>query len=353
MYDRNPVDLALLHMLPGCLAARGLAEAPLLARAGLGPEEGRRPGRYVARAQVCAVLEDLARLTDEPAIGLELGHAAEPERLGAVGAALLAGTTLGACLAGLADAMPTLQAGVALGLGRGGGRVTWHQRFADSDPERTPVLSEGVAAFMLAMIRAIVGEPVAAEVAFPHRRRGPTSVYEVGLRAGVRFGGSHGASVIGFDAGLLDAPNRLRAATPMPMPMAPVPPVARGAEEAELLLALKRLIEALAPTGDLSLVRVAQRLGLSPRSLQRRLAGAGASFESQVEAWRRDEARRLLTETAIPVASLARALGYGDPSHFIRAFRRWEDASPRTWRLRVAPETWREMAMAEESVIGP
>lgn len=350
MYDRNPVDLALLHMLPDCLAARGVAEAPLLARAGLGPKEGRRPVRCVARAQVCAVLEDLARMTDEPSIGLELGHAAEPACLGAVGSALLHGTTLRACFSGLADAMPVLQGGVLLGMRRSGGRVAWHQRFADSDPERTAVLSEGVVAFMLAMIRAIVGEPVEAEVDFPHRRRGPPSIYEDGLRATVRFGAPACASVISFDAGLLDAPNRRQADSPVQM--APGPSRACSNDEAELLLALTRLIEGLAPSGDLSLVRAAHRLGLSPRSLQRRLAGSRTSFERLVEDWRRVEGRRRLAETGIPVNALASALGYSDPSHFIRAFRRWEGASPQAWRLHGSPEPWREMAMAEDEAIG-
>ena len=353
MYDRNPVDLALLHMLPGCLAARGVAEEPLLARAGLGPDDGRRPGRYVARAQVCAVLEDLARLTGEPAIGIELGHAADPGRLGTVGTALLSGSTLGDCLSRQARAMPALQAGVTLGIERTGGRVSWHQRFADSDPERTPVLSEGVVAFMLASIRAIVGGPVAAEIAFPHRRRGPASAYEDGLLAAVRFGAPDGACIVSFDAGLLDAPNRSRpagAANAAPQE----PPRVRDDADADLLRAVGRLIEGLAPAGELSLVRVAERLGLSPRSLQRRLSGSGASFERRVDAWRRAEARRRLEETGIPVAALARELGYGDPSHFIRAFRRWEETSPQAWRARTAArETWREMAMAKEAAVGP
>lgn len=352
MYDRNPVDLALLHMLPGCLAARGVAEGPLLARAGLGPENWRRPGRYVARAQVCAVLEGLARQTGEPAIGIELGHAAEPGRLGAVGTALLSGATLRECLARQADAMPALQAGVALGLERNGGRVSWRQRFADSDPERTQVLSEGVVAFVLATIRAIVGAPVAAEIAFPHRRRAPASAYEDGLRAGVRFGAPGRACVVSFDAELLDAPNTSRPAEARTAITAE-PPQAQSDEDADLLRAVGRLIEGLAQTGELTLVRVAERLGLSPRSLQRRLSGSGASFEGRVEAWRRAEARRRLAGTGIPITDLARELGYGDPSHFIRAFRRWEDASPQAWRSRVAPRSWREMAMADEPAVGP
>lgn len=353
MYDRNPVDLSLIHMLPGCLAARGVSEAPLLARAGLGPDDGRRPGRYVARAQVCAVLEDLARLTGEPAIGIDLGHAADPARLGATGIALLSGPTLRDCLSRHCRAMPALQAGVVLGFERAGRRVSWHQRFADSDPERTTVLSEGVVAFMLATIRAIVGGPVAAEIAFPHRRRGPVSAYEDGLRAAVRFGAPDGACIVSFDAELLDAPNRNR---PSGAPTAAPPerPRSRGDVDADLLRAVGRLIEGLAPAGELSLVRVAERLGLSPRSLQRRLSGSGMSFEGRVDAWRRAEARRRLEGTGIPVAALARELGYGDPSHFIRAFRRWEDTSPQAWRARVAePRPWREMAMAEEAAVGP
>ena len=60
-----------------------MPEGRLLARAGLDTEDGHRSGRYVARAQVCALLEDVARLTGEPAIGIELGQAADPRRLGA------------------------------------------------------------------------------------------------------------------------------------------------------------------------------------------------------------------------------------------------------------------------------
>lgn len=305
MYDRNPVDLALLHMLPGRLAARGVPEGRLLARAGLDTEDGHRSGRYVARAQVCALLEDVARLTGEPAIGIELGQAADPRRLGAAGGALLSGATLGDCLETHARAMPRLQAGVTLRVERSGGRARWRHRLADSDPERTRVLSEGIVAFMLAAIRSIVAEPVEAEVAFPHRRRAAAAGYADALRAAVRFAAPDGECVVGFDAGLLDAPNRDRSAG-MPVAASPAPPRLPD-DDAALARALGRLIAGLAPTGELSLVAAAERLGLPPRSLQRRLAASGLSFGDRVEAWRRDEARRLLDGTGAPVAAVARA----------------------------------------------
>ena len=42
-------------------------------------------------------------------------------------------------------------------------------------------------------------------------------------------------------------------------------------------------------------------------------------------------------------AALARALGYGNPSHFIRAFRRWENASPGVWREMAMARSWAAM----------
>lgn len=344
MYDRNPVNLALLHMLPRQLAARGMEDGQFLARAGLRAEDCRRPGRYAPRAQVCALLEDVARLSGEPAIGIELGHAADPARLGSAGLALMSGATLAECLARHARELPGLQAGVALQVERKGGAVQWRHRLENSDPERAGVLSEGVVSFILAAIRSIIDGAVVAEVTFPHRRRAPASDYEDGLQAAARFAPAGRECIVSFDADLLDAPNRSR---PPGLPTDPPPePRRTTCDDAGFPGAVDRLIAGLAPTGDLSLVRAAQRLGLSPRSLQRRLAGSGESFEARVDAWRRGEARRLLGESGLAVAAVASALGYADASHFVRAFRRWEGMPPHAWRTRGTPATWREMAMA-------
>jgi AraC-like DNA-binding protein len=47
---------------------------------------------------------------------------------------------------------------------------------------------------------------------------------------------------------------------------------------------------------------------------------------------RMSEARRLLAETDLPVAEVARGVGFDDPSYFGRRFRAEHGRGPRAWR---------------------
>lgn len=77
---------------------------------------------------------------------------------------------------------------------------------------------------------------------------------------------------------------------------------------------------------------VGARLGLSPRSLQRRLAEAGARFEVIRRGVLLEQALALLADPRRPVTQVAFELGYSDPAHFSRAFLGMTGVSPRIWR---------------------
>jgi AraC family transcriptional regulator, transcriptional activator of pobA len=83
----------------------------------------------------------------------------------------------------------------------------------------------------------------------------------------------------------------------------------------------------------LSLRDVAHRVGLSPGHLttvvRRR---TGRTVQEWIAERRMTEARRLLTETDLPVAVVARRVGMQDPGYFARVFRRDTGSSPRDWR---------------------
>lgn len=87
-----------------------------------------------------------------------------------------------------------------------------------------------------------------------------------------------------------------------------------------------RLRDALADRGA-DMHRVARLLGMSVRTLQRRLAASGRSWSDVVEAFRRDEADRLLAGPT-PLVDVAARLGYREQSSFTRAFRRWTGQTP-------------------------
>jgi AraC-like DNA-binding protein len=81
--------------------------------------------------------------------------------------------------------------------------------------------------------------------------------------------------------------------------------------------------------------RVARDLGTSRRTLQRRLADAGASYQGLLDETRREAAERYLTESSLSIAEVAYLLGYSEPSAFHRAFKRWFGRSPQGFRERL------------------
>ncbi len=85
------------------------------------------------------------------------------------------------------------------------------------------------------------------------------------------------------------------------------------------------------------LEQIATGLGLTPRTLQRRLLEEGQSLHQVIESARREMARQYLLESSLDLNDTAYLLGYADTNSFIRAFHRWEGESPGQWRARRAP----------------
>ena len=86
--------------------------------------------------------------------------------------------------------------------------------------------------------------------------------------------------------------------------------------------------------GHPGIIGTASALGLSVRTLQRKLDGKGFSYTRLVEQVRFKEARRLLEEKDFRLADIATDLGYADASSFTRAFQRWTGLAPKTFRSR-------------------
>jgi AraC-like DNA-binding protein len=94
--------------------------------------------------------------------------------------------------------------------------------------------------------------------------------------------------------------------------------------------ALKRSLAGKRPT----LQHTAREMGMSVRTLQRRLADAGFTFHQLVEGARRELARHYLTHSAAELSEIAYLLGYEHANSFFRAFCAWEGTSPGEWRAR-------------------
>jgi AraC-like DNA-binding protein len=103
-------------------------------------------------------------------------------------------------------------------------------------------------------------------------------------------------------------------------------------QERPFVLVVTRTIEEQLTSGDFSQKRVARRLSLSTRTLQRRLGEQGMRFNELVDEVRKNLACRMLKDPAVSVYSVAFAAGYDDVSSFNRAFKRWTRSSPSAYR---------------------
>ena len=98
---------------------------------------------------------------------------------------------------------------------------------------------------------------------------------------------------------------------------------------------LKRSLAGKRPT----LQNIAQELGLSTRTLQRRLTDADITFQQLVEGTRRELAHLYLRQSTVELKGVAFLLGYEDANSFFRAFHVWEGTSPGEWRTQHGEAT--------------
>lgn len=95
---------------------------------------------------------------------------------------------------------------------------------------------------------------------------------------------------------------------------------------------VRRQVHEAMGAGDPSIENVARRLGMSTRTLQRRLRDEALTYNELVDEMRRDMATDLLRDASMAISEVAFLLGFSDPSAFHRAFRRWTGTTPGEFR---------------------
>jgi AraC-like DNA-binding protein len=85
-------------------------------------------------------------------------------------------------------------------------------------------------------------------------------------------------------------------------------------------------------SGRPGLAAVARDLGMSARTLQRRITDEGTTFRVLLAESRQELGRYLLSDGSLGIEEVACLLGYQDTSSFYRAFNIWEGMSPSNWR---------------------
>jgi len=108
--------------------------------------------------------------------------------------------------------------------------------------------------------------------------------------------------------------------------------LSRKNKSGTLCIAVENTISPLLPHGQAMANVAAERLGMSERTLMRRLAEEGVTFNEILQQLKASLAIRYLEEDGMPTSRIAWLLGYQDASSFSHACRRWTGKSPRELR---------------------
>ncbi|ACL57643.1 transcriptional regulator, AraC family [Methylobacterium nodulans ORS 2060] len=282
------------------------------------------PERLMLLRDQLRLVEGAVREIGDPALLARLAIRAGIDGLGAISRHVRSTETLGDAIARVGTVTPAvLQTATWTGLRFRGDRAVYGYAVTErieAGRQTNEILALG---YLLSIMRHFLGQDWRPERAIvtgavlPDRSE-IESVFGCDITLGPNAG-------LVFRAELLDTGN------PAPCDLLageePAAPLAENLTDIVGHLVRLSLCE-----GRPSIDWVSRRLGLSRRTLQRRLEGEGTSFAMIQRGILMSEAKRLLAACDRPIGRIALELGYADAAHFSRAFLDWTGVTPRYWR---------------------
>ena len=321
----------LLQTLAVVAARHGVAAELLCRGLGLDPAELDDPARLVSFRQAGEMIRRALKLVPVPALGLLVGAENVLGTLGLIGHAMTVSRTLGDAI-GIGMRYQVIAGGVTRSELVVDGPLAWLDsecRFPDAGIEVFAL--EEVFSSCLQYARALAGPGFAPlRVEFAHRDPGHRALCERAFGTEVAFDCPRSRIIV--EARRLDAELPGHAPLALRQALALLEQQAGSARQRlDLAESVERAILRSLGAGARIEV-VARQLNISSRTLRRRLAEHGQSFETLLDGARRDRALALLARGRLSLAQIAAETGYGDVRSLRRAVRRWTGRSPSQFR---------------------
>jgi len=310
----------------------GLAVGALLKSAGLTRAQISKPDvRISVRSQVKFLNEMAAHLNDE-FLGIHLAQSIDLRELGLIYYVLASSEDLQNALMRLARYSAIHNEGVNIRFsGRQDISISFEYVGVVRTSDRHQI--EFFVAILVRLCRQLTGRNLSPlRVRLTHRRSEIPSELKKLFGCVVEFGSPMDQVIFPLDAKELALPN--------------ADPYLNGLMQqyCENILSMRRIkagdwrskvanvIAPLLPHGEATIENVARRLGVSHRTLARRLSQEGVSFVNVLQELRMRLAKQYFHEPGLSIAQIGWLLGYREQGAFSHAFRRWTGCSPRTAR---------------------
>jgi AraC-like DNA-binding protein len=322
------------------LRKHGIDPAPLLQRAGLSEQDLNDKDSRISSAAQARLLEFAAEALHDPALGFHLAAEVDPRELGLVFYIASAAKDLGEAIALLARYSRILNEAIRVQMTRRSSELVMEVHVIGVPRFQAAQNAELAIAVILKSLRVITGLNVhPARITLAHVRSSDFREFQRFCGCLVEFGGSTDELVfsnetlavplITEDLRLLDA---LR-------PICDEAAKQRETTPRSLRALVENEAQKLLPHGTAQRHIIARKLAMSTRTLARRLASQGTTFEEVVDELRRSLALQYMKTPGISLSQVAWLLGYEGATSFNHAFKRWTGRSPSAARVeRLLPE---------------
>jgi AraC-like DNA-binding protein len=314
--------------------------APLLQRAGLSHEDLNDRENRISSAAQARFLEFAAEALRDPALGFHLATEIDPRELGLVFYIASAAKDLGEAIALLARYSRIVNEAIRVHMTRRAGDLVVEVHVIGVPRLLVSQNAELAIAVILKSLRAITGRNVHPRaISLIHVRNSKLPEFERFCGCPIEYSGptdelvfsteTLGVPLITEDLRLLDVLRPICDEAARQRETAPGSIRALVENEAQKLL----------PYGRAQRHIVARKLAMSTRTLARRLASQGTTFEEVVDELRRTLALQYVKTPGISLSQVAWLLGYEGATSFNHAFKRWTGRSPSAARAeRLLPE---------------
>jgi AraC-like DNA-binding protein len=268
----------------------------------------------------------------DPSLGLNVGSSVGVAEMGLVGYAMYHSRDLRSALHRLAHYMRILSEAVVLRIEESDEQVLLIWQVRPSMVALRHPVDLGVA-LILAVAREITGVDIAPTcINLPSQKPESMTPYRTRFRCPVSF--AHPVASITLSRQQMNLPAAAKDTTLAgyldELAAKTLAPLVERSND--LVSNVRYTLWSILADGRPDLCGAAKEMGISERTLQRRLAEEGSSFSKVLDDLRRDLAGELLVDRKLAVSEVAFLLGYSEPSAFQRAFRRWHGVSPRRFR---------------------
>jgi AraC-like DNA-binding protein len=308
----------------------GLDPIGLMTSVGLDVADLAAPEKWIPAGDVAALLQLSADQSGHEDFGLLLAGRRRLSTLGPLSVVLSQERDLRSALRLLNGYERSYNEALHLRLDEANGLATIRLWLEFGEPVPVRQSLDLATAALHGIIRELLGrgwEPLS--VCFAHPRPATLDAYHEVFGARLTF--DHSFTGLVFIADQLDARNTM--SDPLLQPYArqflESMPAPRGATVPDQV---RELVDVFLPLGRCSTLQVARSLGVTQRTLHRRLAGEQESFSSIVNATRAAWAERYLANDRYSLTEVSELLGFTAPSAFSRWFHQRFGVTPTQWR---------------------